>query len=85
MAFKHETDPARPVLLLFRHDLRMSGNGALDAAAASGKPVVPVYIRETGGPRFRAPGAAWLWWLHHSLEKLAAALEETGKSAGGSV
>ena len=78
MAFKHETDPARPVLLLFRHDLRMSGNGALDAAAASGKPVVPVYIRETGGPRFRAPGAAWLWWLHHSLEKLAAALEETG-------
>lgn len=78
MAFTHDTDPARPVLVLFRHDLRMAGNAALDAAAHSGKPVVPVFIRETGGPRHRAPGAAWLWWLHHSLAALGRGLEKTG-------
>ncbi|MAW87486.1 MAG: deoxyribodipyrimidine photolyase [Phyllobacteriaceae bacterium] len=78
MAFKHDTHQDRPVLVLFRNDLRLAGNAALDAAARSGKPVVPVFVRETGGPRFRAPGAAWLWWLHHSLVSLGSSLEKAG-------
>ena len=39
-----DTDPDKPVLVLFRHDLRVADNGALSAAAKSGKPVVPVFI-----------------------------------------
>ncbi|PHP68396.1 deoxyribodipyrimidine photolyase [Zhengella mangrovi] len=78
MTFKHDTDPAKPVLVLFRHDLRVAGNAALTAAAGSGKPVIPVFVRETGGPRFRAPGAAWLWWLHHSIAALSKSLESLG-------
>ncbi|MCB1382468.1 MAG: deoxyribodipyrimidine photo-lyase [Notoacmeibacter sp.] len=67
-----------PVLVLFRHDLRMAANGALAAAAASGRPVIPVFILETGDERFRARGAASLWWMHHSLVMLGAALAKAG-------
>ncbi len=68
-----------PALVLFRNDLRMAGNGALVAAVESRRPVIPVFILETGGSRhFRARGAASLWWLHHSLTAVAAAFDKAG-------
>ena len=59
-------------LLWFRQDLRLRDNPALAAAAARGR-VVPVFILDETDKRWR-PGAASLWWLHHSLEALRAEL-----------
>ena len=65
--------PMSPVIFWFRRNLRLHDNLALDAAAESGRPVVPVYISDeldTGG--------ASRWWLHHSLAALAEDLKECG-------
>jgi deoxyribodipyrimidine photo-lyase len=59
--------PETPVLFWFRHDLRLSDNPALTAAAAAG-PVVAAYILDNTGAW--PMGGASLWWLHHSLESL---------------
>jgi deoxyribodipyrimidine photo-lyase len=64
------------VLVLFRHDLRVADNRALSAAAATGKPVVPVFLLD--GHAGRAPGAARRWWLHHSLTALGRRLSALG-------
>ncbi len=37
-----------PILLWFRRDLRTSDHPALHAAAASGRPVIPVFLRDEG-------------------------------------
>lgn len=68
----------RPVIVWFDRDLRVRDNPSLAAAAATGQPVISVYVldEETYG-RWR-PGAASRWWLHHSL----AALERTLGSRG---
>jgi len=61
------------VILWFRRNLRLRDNAALQAAAASGRPIVPVYIvdrLDTGG--------ASRWWLHHSLAALDADLRRHG-------
>ncbi|MCO6178071.1 deoxyribodipyrimidine photo-lyase [Ciceribacter sp. RN22] len=64
-----------PVILWFRKDLRFDDNRALAHAAATGRPVLPLYIREpNNGPL----GAAQSWWLHHSLVALGHALERLG-------
>ena len=55
-------------LLWFRQDLRLRDNPALAAAAARSR-VVPVFILDDTDKAWR-PGAASLWWLHHSLEAL---------------
>lgn len=55
-------------LLWFRQDLRLRDNPALAAAVARGR-VVPVFILDDTDTTWR-PGAASLWWLHHSLEAL---------------
>jgi deoxyribodipyrimidine photo-lyase len=71
-----ETDPSRPALVLFRHDLRVADNRALHAAAQSGKPVVPLFLfDEQAG---RAPGAARRWWLYHSLTAIGDSLRKLG-------
>ncbi len=64
-------------LVWFRHDLRLDDNPALAAAAARGA-VVPVFIWAPDEEQPWAPGAASRWWLHHSLERLAAALQKAG-------
>jgi deoxyribodipyrimidine photo-lyase len=70
--------PAGPVTLVwFRHDLRLDDNPALAAAAARGR-VVPVFIWAPEEEAPWEPGAASRWWLHQSLEKLAAALAKAG-------
>jgi deoxyribodipyrimidine photo-lyase len=65
------------VLLWFRRDLRLSDHAALNAAAASGLPVVPVFIwtPESGD---EAPGASSRWWLHQSLMALERSLRAQG-------
>jgi deoxyribodipyrimidine photo-lyase len=67
-----------PVTILwFRHDLRLDDNPALAAAAPRGQ-VVPVFIWSPEEEAPWEPGAASRWWLHQSLEKLAAALAKAG-------
>lgn len=74
------TDGARPALVLFRNDLRLADNGALNAAVETGRPVVCAYVFDIGSESRRPDGAARLWWLHKSLEALSSALEAKGVS-----
>lgn len=67
-----------PILLWFRRDLRLDDNQALQAAATSGRPVIPVYIREPAATERGPLGGAQEWWLHHSLAALQTALEGLG-------
>ena len=67
-----------PVLVLFRHDLRVADNRALSAAAASGRPLLPVFILDDIGQGPRPLGGARRWWLHHSLLALADRLGTLG-------
>jgi len=64
-------------IVWFRHDLRIDDNPALAAAAKRGA-VVPVFIWAPDEEAPWEPGAASRWWLHQSLEKLAASLEKLG-------
>ena len=66
-----------PTIVWFRSDLRLDDNPALAAAAARGA-VVPVFIWAPEEEKPWEPGAASRWWLHQSLEKLAAALAKVG-------
>ena len=70
------TMPATTIVW-FRHDLRLDDHPALAAAAARGS-VVPVFIWAPDEEAPWEPGAASRWWLHHSLEKLSAALAKAG-------
>ena len=67
----------KPVIVWFRQDLRLDDNVAL-AAAATGGPVVPVYIFDEAACGAWAPGGASRWWLHHSLEALGDRLKAVG-------
>jgi deoxyribodipyrimidine photo-lyase len=66
-----------PALVWLRDDLRLADNPALRAAVDRGGPVVVLYLLEDG-PGIRPIGGAGRWWLHHSLDALAAALEQRG-------
>ncbi|MYJ70265.1 MAG: deoxyribodipyrimidine photo-lyase, partial [Rhodospirillaceae bacterium] len=67
-----------PVIVWFRQDLRLSDNPALHAAAAAGRPVIPLYILDRESAGAWAPGGASRWWLHHSLEALSRSLASQG-------
>jgi deoxyribodipyrimidine photo-lyase len=58
----------KPVIVWFRQDLRLSDNPALRAAAATGAPIIPLFILNEKSPW--APGGAARWWLHHALAAL---------------
>ena len=68
----------RPVLLLFRHDLRLSDNLALCAAAETGRPIVAAFILDEESEGARPLGGARRWWLHHSLAALTKDLGKHG-------
>ncbi|MBC7908825.1 MAG: deoxyribodipyrimidine photo-lyase [Rhodospirillaceae bacterium] len=67
-----------PVILWFRRDLRLADNPALNEAAASGRPVIPIYIHQPEAAGEWAEGGASRWWLHHSLESLGRSLAALG-------
>ncbi len=67
-----------PTLLWFRQDLRLADNPALEAAAAGGGAVIPVFLHAPHEEQPWAPGAAARWWQHESLAALARDLERRG-------
>jgi len=66
-----------PIIVWFRRDLRLADNPALAHAAACGRPVIPVYVLETGDDA-RPTGGAGLWWLDKSLRALERDLQARG-------
>ena len=64
-----EAEDRAPVIVWLRRDLRLADNPALHAAAATGRPVLPVFVLDERGDW--APGAASRIWLRGSLEALA--------------
>ena len=46
----------KPIILWFRRDLRLADHPALDAAALSGAPIIPVYILDDETPGHWRPG-----------------------------
>ena len=69
---------ARPIIMWFRQDLRLADNPAFAAAAASGAPVLAVYVLDDDSAGRWALGGAARWWLHGSLERLGRALADCG-------
>ncbi|MBO9561088.1 MAG: deoxyribodipyrimidine photo-lyase [Caulobacter sp.] len=70
-------DREGPVIVWLRNDLRLTDNPALATAAATGRPVIPLYVLDET-PGVRRMGDASLWWLDKSLAKLAESLEKIG-------
>ena len=70
--------PQPPVIVWFRHDLRLADNAALTAAVAEGRPLLGVYVLDETGSR--PAGGAGRWWLHHSLQVLDGAMRTRGAS-----
>ena len=68
----------QPTIVWLRDDLRIADNPALSAAAERGAPVVVLFLLDELSGGIRPLGAASRWWLHHSLEALAAAVEQLG-------
>lgn len=66
-----------PVIVWFRDDLRLADNPALDAATASGRPVLCLFVFEEAAER-RSLGAASRWWLDKSLASLDGDLRRLG-------
>ncbi|MGP3695702.1 cryptochrome/photolyase family protein [Rhodobacter sp. NSM] len=64
-----------PLILWFRRDLRLADNPMLAEAAATGRPLIPVFILD---PETEALGAAPKWRLGLGIEAFAAALERAG-------
>lgn len=67
-----------PIIVWLRSDLRLADNPALTAAANSGAPVIPLFIREEDADDPWLLGGASRWWLNGSLERLGEALAELG-------
>jgi deoxyribodipyrimidine photo-lyase len=63
-----------PVILWFRFDLRLADHPALSAAAASGRPVIPVFLDAPEDEGRWPLGKGSRVWLRCSLESLDAAL-----------
>lgn len=68
----------QPALVLFRNDLRLDDNLALNAAIRSGRPVIPLFILDEVSEGVRPLGSARRWWLHHSLNAFTASLRSYG-------
>ena len=73
-----ETFRRMAILVWFRNDLRLADNPALQAALKFNKPVIPVFIWAPDEEAPWQPGAATRWWLHQSLNALAAELQAAG-------
>ena len=60
----------KPVIVWFRQDLRLADNPALRAAAATGAPLICLFVLDDKTPGDWKWGGASRWWLHHSLAAL---------------
>jgi deoxyribodipyrimidine photo-lyase len=74
---------ARPCIVWFRDDLRLSDHPALHAASNSGAPVLCLYVLDEqstalGPPQWRPLGGAARWWLAQSLRALQKSLAAIG-------
>ena len=70
--------PTRPVIVWFRDDLRLADNPALSTAAASGRPLLAVFVHDEKTEGLRPQGGAALWWLHGVLDALSDGLAARG-------
>ncbi|MBB3608083.1 deoxyribodipyrimidine photo-lyase [Rhizobium sp. BK602] len=70
----------KPAVLWFRKDLRLDDNHALHMTTQTGRPVIPIYIREPPTLGAGSLGRAQDWWLHHSLTALQENLRRLGSS-----
>ncbi len=64
-----------PLILWFRRDLRLDDHPMLEAAAATGRPVVPVFILD---PETETIGAAARWRLGLAVAAFSSTLEALG-------
>jgi len=64
-----------PIILWFRRDLRLSDHPALDRAAATGRPVIPVFVHDEV---VEGHGAAPKWRLGLGVRSFAERLEGIG-------
>ena len=71
-------DGLNPSIVWFRIDLRLADNPALQTAIDRGSAIVPVFIHAPEEEAPWSPGGASRWWLHQSLEALAADLLKAG-------
>ncbi|MBV9813296.1 MAG: deoxyribodipyrimidine photo-lyase, partial [Acetobacteraceae bacterium] len=67
-----------PALVWFHRDLRLRDQASLHAAVASGRPVLPFFVLDDETSGRWATGGAQRWWLHHTLQSLAADLRARG-------
>lgn len=67
-----------PAIVWFRDDLRLADNPALNAAAASGHPIICFYVHDEESAGLRPQGGAAKWWLHGALADLSEALAAKG-------
>ena len=67
----------QPIVVWFRNDLRLADNPALADAAATGRPVIPLFILDESAAT-RSLGGAQRWWLNKSLAALDARLAGFG-------
>ena len=70
-----QPDLSRPVLVWLRRDLRLTDNPALAAAAQTGRPVIPIFLRDD---LFEALGAAPKWRFGLGLEYFQNSLQRIG-------
>lgn len=66
-------------MVWLRDDLRLTDNPALARACATG-PTAVLYVLDEVSEGIRPLGGAARWWLHHSLQNLAAEIAELGGS-----
>ena len=77
-AFSRVSAKTAPAIVWFRDDLRLADQPALAQAAASGLPLICVWIHDPHASGERPEGGAARWWRHESLRALDAALSVRG-------
>ena len=65
---------SKKTLFWFRQDLRLSDNPGLYEASQNGE-IIPIYILDDVNSSSFKIGQASRWWLHNSLKKLNATLD----------
>lgn len=71
---------AKPIVVWFRHDLRLTDHVSLLTAVKSGAPIVPLFVLDDDAAGQWSLGGASRWWLHHSLSNLHQSLVNRGAS-----